>query len=101
MSRSASLAAVLAVAALSSTAAIPASDDLRCGERALIVSKLGQIYREIPAAVGVVNKDAVIEVFVSNNGTWTILATSAKGESCVLSSGEAWESTTFVKGEDA
>ncbi|HEV7255278.1 MAG TPA: hypothetical protein VGN97_19510 [Mesorhizobium sp.] len=72
-----------------------------CGNRGEIVSKLDEHYKEKPAAVGVVDKNAVLEVFVSNDGTWTILATGTDGNSCVLSSGEGWESTTFVAGKDA
>lgn len=72
-----------------------------CGTRNAIVSKLAEHYQEAPQAVGVVDKDAVLEVFVSNNGTWTILATGTDGNSCVLSSGEGWQSTTFVAGKDA
>ena len=72
-----------------------------CGTRNAIVSKLAEHYQEAPQAVGVVDKDAVLEVFVSNNGTWTILATGTDGNSCVLSSGEGWQSTTMVAGKDA
>jgi hypothetical protein len=42
-----------------------------------------------------------MEVFVSSAGTWTILATRTDGTSCVVSAGEGWEATNFVKGSDA
>ena len=74
--------------------------DAHCGKRTEIVSKLGQIFQESPMAVGVVNQDAVIEIFVSSQGTWTILATGTDGQSCVVSSGENWESTSMVIGQD-
>ena len=61
-----------------------------CGERASIVEGLARDFKEQPAAVGVVNQDAVIEVFVSTNGTWTIIATGVDGKSCLISAGESW-----------
>ena len=74
--------------------------DAHCGQRDDIVSKLGQIFQESPMAMGVVNQNAVIEIFVSSEGTWTILATGTDGQSCVVSSGENWESTSMVIGQD-
>jgi hypothetical protein len=74
--------------------------DAHCGQRADIVSKLGQLFHESSMATGVVNQNAVIEIFVSDRGTWTILATGTDGQSCVVSSGENWESNTMVIGQD-
>ena len=59
--------------------------------RAEMVKSLAEKFKENPAAVGVVNPSAVIEVFVSADGTWTILATGTDGKSCVLSAGDGWE----------
>lgn len=91
-------------AALASLAAFPAaaadSQNL-CGARVDIVSKLSSHYKEQPTAVGMVDKNAVLEIFVSNDGTWTIIATGTDGNSCVLSSGEGWESTPLMAGKDA
>ena len=75
--------------------------DSHCGNRNEIVAKLGQVFQESPQAMGLVNQDAVIEIFVSAQGTWTILASGTDGKSCVVSSGESWESSTMVAGEDA
>ncbi len=93
----------LATAALAATllpAGAYAGDNL-CGVRTEIVSKLSQHYKEQPSAVGMVDKNAVLEVFVSNDGTWTIIATGTDGNSCVLSSGDGWQATNFVAGKDA
>ena len=38
----------------------------------------------------------ILEVFVSEQGTWTILATDTHGLSCVISAGEGWDRTTQV-----
>lgn len=108
MKRLAALSIALALTgSFAATAQTPGSvqdtsyQDAHCGKRAAIVAKLGEVFRESPTAVGVVNQDAVIEIFVSSRGTWTILATGTDGQSCVVSSGEDWESTSMVIGEDA
>jgi hypothetical protein len=86
-------------AAASSLFSVPAAAQGKCGPRADIVTELSRLFQEAPNAVGQVNGNAVIEVFVSDKGTWTIIATSADGKSCVLSAGDGWESTTFVVGK--
>ncbi|WP_274626924.1 hypothetical protein [Arvimicrobium flavum] len=72
-----------------------------CGVRGDIVAKLSKDFRESPMAVGMVDNSAVLEVFVSDTGTWTILATRTDGTSCIVSAGEGWESKTLIAGRDA
>lgn len=87
---SAALAAAL-LATVPGSASVPYVDN--CAPRGEIVSALSEKFRENPAAVGQVNQNAVVEVFVSDSGTWTIIATGTDGKSCIVSSGEGWEST--------
>lgn len=72
-----------------------------CGVRTEIVSKLSKEFKEAPMAMGMVDQSAVLEIFVSDTGTWTILATRPDGTSCVVSAGEGWESKTLIAGRDA
>lgn len=72
-----------------------------CGNRDEIVKSLTEQFKESPQAVGVVDKNAVLEIFVSASGTWTIIATGTDGNSCLVSSGEGWDSKTMVAGYDA
>ena len=72
-----------------------------CADRAEMVKSLSDKFKENPAAVGQINASAVVEVFVSENGSWTILATGTDGVSCIVSAGENFESTTLVRGVDA
>ena len=66
--------------------------------RAELVQSLSDKYKEAPTAVGQIDGTAVIEVFVSDKGSWTILATGTDGRSCVVfggrgfrtQSGSAW-----------
>ena len=72
-----------------------------CGERSTIIEGLQRDFKEQPAAVGVVNASAVVEVFVSDQGTWTIIATGADGKSCLISAGENWQGNLLMVGEGA
>lgn len=72
-----------------------------CGDREEIVRSLTEQFKESPQAVGVVDENAVLEIFVSAAGTWTIIATGTDGSSCLVSSGEGWDSKTMVAGYDA
>lgn len=72
-----------------------------CGNRDEIVRSLTEQFKEVPQAVGVVDRNAVLEIFVSAAGTWTIIATGTDGNSCLVSSGEGWDSKTMVAGYDA
>lgn len=72
-----------------------------CGDRGQMVADLEQQFSEQPMAVGQVDSNAVVEIFVSETGSWTIIATGTDGVSCVVSAGEGFESTTLVRGVDA
>ena len=101
MARLLSFLASLAAFGAAVSPAAAGADQTLCGVRAEMVSKLSERFQEMPAALGVVDQNAVLEVFVSDNGTWTLLATGTDGKSCVLASGEGWESAPLVAGRDA
>jgi hypothetical protein len=79
----------------------PQTEGALCGNRDEIVRSLTEQFKESPQAVGVVDENAVLEIFVSASGTWTIIATGTDGNSCLVSSGEGWDSKTMVAGYDA
>lgn len=64
---------------------------LSCADRDAMVRVLAQRYHEAPRAVGLANATAMIEVFTSKAGTWTILLTRPDGASCIVSAGSDWE----------
>lgn len=72
-----------------------------CGARDQVLAELAQQFHEKPMAVGQVDANAVVEILVSESGSWTILATDTDGQSCIVSAGEGFESTTLVRGIDA
>lgn len=71
-----------------------------CGPRDEIVAQLGAVFQEAPSGMGMIDRTAVVEVFVSESGTFTILASGTDGTSCILASGEGWDGATLVAGRD-
>ena len=62
-----------------------------CGERDKFTNKLENTYAEHPIAMGLTEKGAVLEVFASRHGSWTFLITLPSGLTCVVASGQSWE----------
>lgn len=52
------------------------------------LGRLGQV----PRGVGVApTGKALIELYASKDGKWTILATTLDGNSCIVASGDGWQ----------
>lgn len=65
--------------------------DSPCAERTNVIDTLDSQYKESPRAIGLVSQEAVLEIFVSETGTWTVVVTDPAGLSCVLAAGQSWE----------
>src|SRR5690606_41629380 len=50
-------------------------------------------FNERQKAVGLLGEQAVMEVFASEQGTWTILTTDTNGTSCIVAAGDGWDAT--------
>jgi len=61
-----------------------------CGERAEVTAKLHQKFGEMQAATGLVSSDRMLEVWRSDDGSWTILMTRPDGQTCIMAAGELW-----------
>lgn len=86
------LGAAAAVALLSfHPLAAESASNSPCAERTNVVDTLGTQYKESPRAIGLVSHEAVLEIFVSETGTWTVVVTDPAGVSCVLAAGQSWE----------
>jgi hypothetical protein len=64
---------------------------IQCGGHKRIIEALAGKYSEAPKAIGTVGQKRVMEVYVSKAGSWTILVTSADGNSCIVAAGQDWE----------
>ncbi len=63
-----------------------------CGTHQLVAEKLKQSYDEQLTGAGLSHNGGMIEVYSSPDGTWTIVLTRPDGISCLMASGELWES---------
>jgi hypothetical protein len=67
-----------------------------CKARDGLLTQLEQKYGEVPVAIGVAD-GALVELLTAKDGmTWTIILTSPKGMSCLIASGEGWQTLAPV-----
>jgi len=65
-----------------------------CDIRDNIVTQLTARYSESQSGFGLTNGgNQLLELFISTQGTWTILLTKPDGTSCVMASGHSWDNT--------
>lgn len=64
-----------------------------CADRAQVVNRLSDGYGETRQSMGIGRNNTVVEVFASEEtGSWTITVTLPNGMTCLLASGQAYES---------
>jgi hypothetical protein len=87
------LARLLLALALLAPAPIATAQSRPCADRATVIERLESRFGEVRQAMGLNRSNAVFEVFASaETGTWTILVTTANGQTCLVASGDLWES---------
>lgn len=105
MSRTFAALRVAAVAGIALAPAGPgaAQSGRACAARALVVERLAERFGETLQSMGVRGRDGLVEIYASEaTGTWTILVTDPEGVSCLMASGDTWESLAKRKpGRDA
>lgn len=82
-------AGLLAIAAGTS---VQAQSGPNCAPREIVSERLANKYGETRKGMGLGSNNAVIEVWASDeSGSWTITVTSADGMTCLVASGQAYE----------
>ena len=66
----------------------------RCADRTQLVATLHTIYGENLVAHGQSNAGLLIEIYAAPTGTWTIIATTLNGMSCLVDDAVAWGTIT-------
>jgi hypothetical protein len=94
-----SVIAALALVGLAAASATPAFAEPGCDSRSKILSALDQEYKEAPVGIGLTQSGRVIELLVSRKGSWTLLATTPTGMSCLIAAGENWEAMALPVGD--
>ena len=71
-----------------------------CAERGNLVAQLGEKFQEKQLGFGTIGQVAVMEIFVAETGTWTIVITDVTGRSCIVAAGDNWENSVVLSGDD-
>jgi hypothetical protein len=64
---------------------------VNCADRAQVIEFLARQHAEKQAAVGMINQQAVMELYAADTGSWTLIITDVSGRSCVILAGKSWE----------
>lgn len=74
-----------------------AETNRNCAQRDRIVERLATTYGETRQSIGLAPNNGVVEVFASQEtGTWTITVTMPTGVTCLVASGQSFESIAEV-----
>lgn len=90
---------MLATAALLNICAAPvlAQTAQNCAPRDTVVERLAKRYGETRQSIGLGANNAMVEVFASSeSGSWTITVTTPQGLTCLVASGQAYETLAEV-----
>ena len=90
------IAVIGAALALSALSALSAQAQFICGGHSDLVAGLAQAFQQKQLGYGVVGQSAIVEIYVSASGTWSMLVTDVQGRSCIFATGEGWESTAIA-----
>ncbi len=84
---------------------VSAQGSRNCAPRPVVVERLADGYGETRQSIGLGARGALVEVFASQEtGSWTITVTTPAGLTCLIASGQSFESVTEAlpaAGEDA
>jgi hypothetical protein len=62
-----------------------------CAAHDAIVASLAENFQEQRESMGLTDGGMLIEIFVSDEGKWTMILSTPTGLSCIIASGESWE----------
>jgi len=69
---------------------------LACGERADVIQELTSQFSEKPVSMGLTNEGSILEMFVSQDRTFSVVVTQPSGVSCLVASGSSWENLKYA-----
>ena len=73
-----------------------AAATVRCGPYEDVLRWLDAKFSEVPLGSCMISgpQRQLVEVLVSNSGTWSIIVTSPQGRSCIVMYGDNWSAST-------
>jgi hypothetical protein len=74
-----------------------------CGDRKSFLDRLAKEYDESPMGIGLQADGSVMELLTAPTGSWSLIITTPTGITCVISSGNNWNSRAplVIRGRDA
>ena len=90
----------IALSALTLSSAAAQAINPYCGDHTEITSRLGKTYGEARAGFGLLEDGRMVEIFTSRQGTWSLLVTMPSGVTCLVATGDAWQSPPVVSVAD-
>ncbi len=90
------LATMMVAGVLSLNYTVPANAAMACGPHKKLTKALTGKYKEARKGLGLVASRRVMEVFVSESGSWTLVMTDLNGVSCIIAAGHSWEDAPKV-----
>ena len=86
----------LSIAVVMTLFAVPSQAQQVCGKRADIVKRLNSGFEEQRRSAGLAADGNLVEVFASEQGTWTIIYTQPGGLTCLVAVGDNWQQINEV-----
>jgi len=84
---------------------VTAQVNRNCAPREMVLERLAEKYGETRQSIGLGADNAVVEVFASTDtGSWTVTVTTPNGLTCLVASGQSFETIAEAlpaKGNDA
>lgn len=74
---------------------------LACAKRVDLVGFLSDHLSEKLSAVGKLDPNTIVEIYAAESGNWTLMISDVSGRSCIILSGESWESIPVLPGQKA
>ncbi len=65
-----------------------------CGPYEELTKRLETNYHETSAGFGLLGNGGLVELYVSDKGTWSFLITRPNGITCLMAAGKHWEAST-------
>lgn len=94
--------AILGFVAAMLSSAGPASAQQACATREAATKTLEKQFDEKVVGRGLATTGkAMLELFVSANGSWTVVVSDSNGRSCILATGESWQRLPVNLGDPA
>jgi len=94
-----SLMGLLAIAVVS-LSAMPAQAQMKCDLRDNAITQLETQFDEHVIGRGLTkNGQAMVEVLVSDAGSWSVIVTDTNGRTCLMATGEDWSAIQMLVGD--